>query len=554
MPSNSGGWLGLVEGNDVSVVRVSNVGLSERILLGRHEGKLLSFCDADPFGHFLATVTLSGQIKLWDATGERAPTTSNDMRGVFYSNVSKDGSHFFGVDSLPQETAADMWIWSINDLELSLRRRIPNIEQKRWPAFDPVGLRLAMLGPVPATRVWSLGAPNATDPILLRRGRGRGAGNPVFSPDGRWLATYGGTGLTLWPLARPDPAVIRLDLSRIIGGLEFGPNGNFLVSAADARVSIFPLDGEVPTAGHTVFEVEGTLLLYDLAISPDGKMFAVTDTGGKVWIGKDDGKGAELIHGLRGTFVDFSPDGGFLGLVNFETPQTYAVVWEVEAAREVARFHLDDGEIRWHPSFGGDGRLMTGTSKGVLAWDIETGNYEILADADVYGFISNEDGRQLLVTELGEGGLWGDPEGPAFVFDLDAGVTTHLETHGTQVWAGAVNQDGTVVATGGPSGIIRVGPVTGEEPHLLFRHDGAVQLLAIDPLGRWIASAGADNTIRIWPMPDLSKPPLHTLPRSELIAKLETLTNTRLVRDPESSTGWKFDYVPFQGWETVPTW
>jgi WD40 repeat protein len=283
-------------------------------------------------------------------------------------------------------------------------------------------------------------------------------------------------------------------------------------------------------------------------------MFAVTDTGGKVWIGKDDGKGAELIHGLGGTFVDFSPDGGFLGLVNFETPQTYAVIWDVEAAREVARFHLDDGEIRWRPRFGGDGRLMTGTSKGVLAWDIETGNYEILADADVYGFISNEDGRQLLVTELGEGGLWGDPEGPVFVFDLDAGVTTHLETHGTQVWGGAVNRDGTVVATGGPSGIIRVGPVTGEEPHLLFRHDGAVQLLAFDPLGRWIASAGADNTIRIWPMPDLSKPPLHTLPRSELITKLETLTNIRLVRDAESSTGWKLDHVPFKGWGTAPTW
>ena len=73
-------------------------------------------------------------------------------------------------------------------------------------------------------------------------------------------------------------------------------------------------------------------------------------------------------------------------------------------------------------------------------------------------------------------------------------------------------------------------------------------------LGRWVASGGEDDTIRLWPMPDLSKPPLHTLPRNDLIAKLKTLTNLRVVRDDESSTGWKLTHDPFPGWETVPTW
>ena len=54
-------------------------------------------------------------------------------------------------------------------------------------------------------------------------------------------------------------------------------------------------------------------------------------------------------------------------------------------------------------------------------------------------------------------------------------------------------------------------------------------------------------------MPDLSKPRLHTLPSEELIAKLKTLTNVRVVRDEESSTGWKLGHDPFPGWETVPT-
>jgi WD40 repeat protein len=89
---------------------------------------------------------------------------------------------------------------------------------------------------------------------------------------------------------------------------------------------------------------------------------------------------------------------------------------------------------------------------------------------------------------------------------------------------------------------------------LLVGHDGAIVDVAIDPLGRWIATSGQDNTIRLWPMPDLSKPPLHTLPRSELISKLESLTNLRVVRDEDSSTGWKLEAGPFPGWETAPEW
>jgi len=68
------------------------------------------------------------------------------------------------------------------------------------------------------------------------------------------------------------------------------------------------------------------------------------------------------------------------------------------------------------------------------------------------------------------------------------------------------------------------------------------------------SSGSVDTTVRLWPMPDLSKPPLHTLPRDELIAKLKTLTNLRVVRDEDSPTGWKVEVGPFPGWETVPSW
>jgi WD40 repeat protein len=96
---------------------------------------------------------------------------------------------------------------------------------------------------------------------------------------------------------------------------------------------------------------------------------------------------------------------------------------------------------------------------------------------------------------------------------------------------------------------VRVGPVTGEEPHLLFGHKGTVLTIAISPDERWIASS-TDESISIWPMPDVTKPPLHTLPRAELLAKLDALANLRVVRDPPSATGWTLEIGPFPAGRT----
>jgi WD40 repeat protein len=101
---------------------------------------------------------------------------------------------------------------------------------------------------------------------------------------------------------------------------------------------------------------------------------------------------------------------------------------------------------------------------------------------------------------------------------------------------------------------VRVARVDGRDAHVLVGHKGPVEFLAISPDLKWIATSGEDNTLRLWPIPDLSKPPLHALPLDQLISKLHSLTNFRAVRDPSSSTGWKIEVGPFPGWKDVPTW
>jgi hypothetical protein len=52
----------------------------------------------------------------------------------------------------------------------------------------------------------------------------------------------------------------------------------------------------------------------------------------------------------------------------------------------------------------------------------------------------------------------------------------------------------------------------------------------------------------------MDRPPFHILSHDELMAKLKSLTNLRVVEDPKSSSGWKIDYGPFPGWKKMPEW
>ena len=215
---------------------------------------------------------------------------------------------------------------------------------------------------------------------------------------------------------------------------------------------------------------------------------------------------------------------------------------------------LEVGEqpFAYNLHFTPDGHLLSACMSGLLRWDVKTGERELLFEGKIKRFAASADGRRVLMVE-GRAGS-GDSFGRVVLLALDSGAVTYLDNYGDEVQAVALGPNGAVAVTGDKDGEIRVGPVTGEEPHLLLGHESTVFSLAVDPLGRWIASGGQDTTVRLWPMPDLSKPPLHTLPREELIAKLKTLTNLRVVRDEGSSTGWKLEVGPFPGWAEVPEW
>jgi WD40 repeat protein len=211
------------------------------------------------------------------------------------------------------------------------------------------------------------------------------------------------------------------------------------------------------------------------------------------------------------------------------------------------------------PSWLADGRLVTDGDAGLRVWDLAAGRSDLVrpcrsvADDSAPTVISTTPDSKTVVG-IEACGPTPSSTSRLSAFDLASRTTREITSHGNQLVVFALDASGTILVTGDRNGVVRVGRLNGEAPHLLFGHTAAVTCVAVTPDGRQIVSASDDGTIRLWPMPDLAKPPLHTLPHDELLAKLKSLTNLRAVRDPASDTGWKIEIGPFPGWAVVPEW
>ncbi len=478
--------------------------------------------------------------------------------GIEALGISTEPSriHAYTVES-GKHTA---WVWSLENGTTRLLRSFdcgqpPTVHEGAW-SWDSSRRLFAKSGPGKTTRLWSLSAPADAEPLELRRGDAAFSADSSFHPSGDWLATATLPGLMLWPLSRTYPWVISTHTATVFS-VDFGPAGERLASGGlDGVARVSPLTGEVPAASRAAFESSGEVRC--LAWSPDGtKLLVGGESMGSSMVRVDDDEASRLgdLVGVYG--AAFSPDGRFVVTAGYGADSFFALhVWRTDTLEtttifapfeKVTPLFLDDER-----SFLPDGRILSAGISGLWISDPRTGNSDQLVEQPCMKFSASADGRRIVLVELS--GWEMGTSTRVMLLDLDAGTRTHLASHGDQVWTVAVDAAGTIVVTGDRKGALRVGRISGEEPHLLLGHDGWINDVDIDPLGRWIASGGADATVRIWPMPDLSTPPLHTLPHDELVAKLKTLTNLRVVRDEESATGWTLTHEPFQGWETVPSW
>jgi WD40 repeat protein len=436
--------------------------------------------------------------------------------------------------------------------------------------FDASGSWLTISGwtvaadkpPYPVS-LWNTLAPPDADPWSLCPKGGQIDGVD-FHPQSNWLAVapiFGIPpiyGVTVWPLMLPHVWTLQGHESDIVG-LAFHPDGGQLISAAyDCITWIWPLSDDQQGTEKRVLLTptkDGCQYLKGIAVDPLGRFVVVCGGGPLLQIPLEGGPAVPL-EGFQTlvTSVAIDAQGHRVAAGSGVHSQAEAVVrvWDPETGQE---FVLDagDGSQINDVAFTPEGQLFASGPWGIRLWNIEAGTFELLREEPTWKLTLSPDGNLLLCTN------WkiGTADRFLHIYNREEQQWRTVTTHGPDVSDVVLDPSGTILVTLGGSAIgkiVRVGPVTGEEPHLLIGHSESGGALTVSPDGQWIASGATDGSIQLWPMPDLTKPPVHLLPADQFVARLKTLTNLRAVADEASDLGYSLVADPFPGWEKAPTW
>jgi WD40 repeat protein len=434
-------------------------------------------------------------------------------------------------------------------------------------------------------RLWSAESLSEARPLALRRSGSwnNGGWGPAggFHPHGDWFvaATHATSRVTFWPLRKPYPVVVD-GYKGLLRPVSFSHDGRWVATTCPAEgkrgLGLWPVPGRGEREARTL-PFPGQNFAYRLDFAPDDRfVFLVRGTYDTVVIPLD-GVPPRVLEGpnpnreYTGTSV--SPSGRRVATATYAgTGDAALVVWDLETG-ERRLFGLPVGPKTEAPAEGGvpvkgleaavfsvhfadETTLYTAGTAGVLQWDLQAGTHERVVEPAPGTELRMEmsaDGKTALLGRFPMGASLQQCQ-ELELLDLRTGARTPLRSFGECPVTFSLDPTGTVAVVGDVDGTVRVGRLSGGEPHLLFGHKGTVDSVAVSPDLRWAASSGEDNTLRLWPMPNLDEPPLHTLPHDALIPKLASLTNLRAVRDPKSSTGWTIELGPFPGWKTVPSW
>jgi WD40 repeat protein/DNA-binding winged helix-turn-helix (wHTH) protein len=415
-------------------------------------------------------------------------------------------------------------------------------------------------------------------PLELRTNRDWYLSKAEIHPKGTWLVIPADQGNrpVFWPLEQVYPSIVE-GYIRDFHAVAFSPDGKWLASGwTDRRIRLWPLTG--PDRQIRILDEPHTSPFTRFAFDPTGNRLVTAAYGDEIYIVAFDGSRPQRLEGFSRDHImiraAFSPSGRRVAAATYfgSVEKKVLRVWDLNTG-ETLVFDLHDtnlgdgtaiGEVDideglrdgiWGIAFEDESTLYTSGAGGVRRWNVEKGSSEVVfrQPADTVTMMSTSSDRTIMLTLT-----WRMEEpdsGRTLVFhDLASSESRVLETFGHNIKDIALSSNGDIVVTGNHDGTVRVGRVDDDDPHLLFGHMAAVDEIAISPDLKWIASADQDDVLRLWPLPDLDKPPLHTLPHDELIAKLHTLTNLRAVRDEEAPSGWKIEVGPFPGWAEVPEW
>lgn len=233
--------------------------------------------------------------------------------------------------------------------------------------------------------------------------------------------------------------------------------------------------------------VSGHQPISDLIADPNGKWFAsVSNLGLIVW----DASTYERLQKLDGhLWLAVSADGRYLASGNANTVR----IWDTRSWKLV---HTLNGHTQLiiSGSFHPDGsKLVTcSTDRTVLVWDLPTGKVrdEPLRQSEYVTSVTHlQDGKRLVLTL---------PSAISVVHPETGEMIKSLENRLSGRVFVAASPDPNVFAMSGSNGEVMVHSLHTGRTRIFRGHTYQVTRFSFSTDGRWLASCGSDNTVRIW--------------------------------------------------------
>jgi WD40 repeat protein/tRNA A-37 threonylcarbamoyl transferase component Bud32 len=387
---------------DGHTVRVCDPATGKELFnLGKHPGSVTSVVYSHD-GRLLASGSLDGVVKVWDADTGRETLAFHHADGIWGLAFSPDGRRLAAAAG---NNIVKVWDVTTQKEALVLRGHKDTVASV---AFSPDGWRLASAGGDGTVKLWDA---TAAAEVVTLSGRGINRVNDMgFDPDGRKLAVAASDRtVRVVDTTTGLQALILTGHAADVRGVAYSPDGRRLASGGDDR-TVRVWDA---TNGLEILCLRGhTALVQAVAFSPDGQRLASISRGpagpGRAVPGEvviwDLGKGQAVLT-LPGrtepgsdpgfAHVTFSPDGERLAASAGRTVR----VWNAATGQEILTLPSLEGfvtRIAYNP----DGsRLAAASQDGkVLVWDAVTGETSLAIrghTSPVHGLTYSRDGRRL---------------------------------------------------------------------------------------------------------------------------------------------------------------
>ncbi|MBX7133926.1 MAG: TIR domain-containing protein [Fimbriimonadaceae bacterium] len=407
-----------------------------------------------PDGTKIVTGSWEGIARVWQLGEAQEPLLLRGHIGPIWSVAfSSNGLH---VATGSEDGTARIWrIDDGNDFQVLRGHDGPVYAV----AFNPDGSEVVTGSGDGSARVWQV-EPQGKPQILAEHGTA--IETAAYGPTGDVLATGSADGtLRLWSASGSNISLLRtlLDNSKSnITSAAFSHDGKFIVAGSrDGNTHLLYLDQE-----HKPILLPAPDGIYSVAVSPNGKRF---------------------VTGCR---------DGFVRVYNVEDTDK-PLVLKVNNGSVISVEFSPDGMQLLTTSSGGSTQLVTvdGNSKPIRLGDPK---------AYVRSSRFSPDGRRIVAISDAGALIW---QSDGFRELLMLGSDRPRDKYGDidDYTAVAVSPDGTRIATGSRSGLVKLWSSQGGEPLLaLAGHDGEIRSLEFGPDGTHLLSVSWDDTARIWPL------------------------------------------------------